>query len=114
MATGDIKQVTNNSENGYCKMPDGTLICWGGFSTPGGTASQWGALYVIDYAVNVLFPVEFYSTPSVSVVCDQVSSGVVSNILYNTAKITQVACVRQTSTDYNKNWKYIAVGRWKA
>ena len=29
MATSTIKQVTNNSDNGYCKMPDGTLIQWG-------------------------------------------------------------------------------------
>ena len=29
MATGKIEKVMNDSGSGYCKMPDGTLICWG-------------------------------------------------------------------------------------
>lgn len=33
MATSTIKQVTNNSGDNYCKMPDGTLIQWGAFSS---------------------------------------------------------------------------------
>ena len=29
MATGTIEKVTTTGGSGYCKLPDGTLICWG-------------------------------------------------------------------------------------
>ena len=29
MASGIIEKLSNDSANGYCKFPDGTLICWG-------------------------------------------------------------------------------------
>lgn len=28
MASGVIEKLSNDSANGYCKFPDGTLICW--------------------------------------------------------------------------------------
>ena len=38
MATGKIEKVMNDSGSGYCKMPDGTLTCWGTISVPYPTA----------------------------------------------------------------------------
>ena len=63
MATGTITKVMNDSNTGYCKMPDGTLICWGEFTT---NRSQYsvtanGAMYAATATVNISFAKEFIS-----------------------------------------------------
>ena len=113
MATGKIEKVMNDSGSGYCKMPDGTLICWGHVIVRSSYQS-WGAMYVTDVNPNVTFPVPFLSAPALSVTCSEQVSGVIVNAVCTATKWNQVAIMRQSSgTDYSTPLSYIAVGRWK-
>lgn len=115
MATGTIQKVMNDSGNGYCKMPDGTLICWGTFSASGNTRA-WGAMYSIDAAVDISFPVAFIADPCVTISCPVDKSFCLINTIHNATKITRVSWMRQTSesgTVTLNPLQYIAIGRWK-
>lgn len=116
MATGTIQKVMNDSDNGYCKMPDGTLICWGEFTT---NRSQYsvtanGAMYAATTDVNISFAKEFFSTPSLSMLCKDNSCP----IMYCSATASKIV-IMQVQRHVNSGppdgatWSYIAIGRWK-
>ena len=113
MATGTITKVVNDSNTGYCKMPDGTLICWGE-ADPVGSTTSWGSLYAIDATVNITFPVAFSTLPFVSFMCDANASFIFLNSLYDLTHITRVSWVRQTTATNNTvHTRWFAIGRWK-
>lgn len=116
MATGTIKKVMNDSGNGYCKMQDGTLICWGEFTT---NRSQYsvtvnGAMYAATADVNISFPKEFVSIPSLSMLSADNSCPV----MYCVTTVSKIATM-QVQRHVNNGppdgatWRYIAIGRWK-
>lgn len=110
MATGTVKQVTNNSGSGYCKMPDGTLI-------------QWGTVSNFKSGDKVLFPIRFHdNTYRVSITPNyntsttiQCTYGVTGGgkytdgfTIYAWDTVTNTA-----STQSNLVVDWIAIGRWK-
>lgn len=113
MASGVIEKLSNDSANGYCKFPDGTLICWGSV-TISSSYQPWGAMYVSDANPDVTFPAPFLSAPALSVTCKAMCSGVIVNTVCTATKWNQVAIMRQSPvTNYSVPLSYIAVGRWK-
>lgn len=109
MATGDIKQVTNNSGSNYCKMPDGTLIQWG---VIGGYQSAKRR----DLTVN--FPISFLNTDAYQVFVTSMFSsestpyeclGIVKHVSASQCIIHQV----NATDNYSNTIAWLAIGRWK-
>ena len=115
MATGTIAKVTNNSSTGYCKMPDGTLICWGNYSASARSTSAAGNLYTTGaFNPNITFPVAFVAEPSVMITPgsgDAYSIVLVS--IYSKTAITSVTLGRPNSGSLYPTFSWVAVGRWK-
>lgn len=103
-----IQQQTNNSESGYCKMPDGTLI-------------QWGVIDVDNLEINtnrnytITYPIQF--SGSGKLIANPVYYGTPDTVFclalqqfetYSTIR------VRQSSLDgisFKVSW--MVIGRWK-
>ena len=117
MATGTINVMTNESGSYYCKMPDGTLICWGGgaYTPDSSTGTAWGNLYYYAVSVGIPFPIEFISDPQVVVSRRGGKEGMVSWATWNTQKITtiDIASGASSITSGTFNIAWIAIGRWK-
>lgn len=114
MASGTISKVQNESGNGYCEMPDGTLIQWGSFTATGNT-SAYGNMFRVTASVNVLFPKSFIDDPTLVIQANNNAAGTVIYSIPSTSGITEVAWMRQSSaTGASILFSYLAVGRWKA
>lgn len=97
----DGKQDNSLSGSRYCKMADGTLICWGLVEIPANS----------DNAA-VTFPVAFVDTGyGISCVPNYVVSNVV--IQYGGTSTTGVTIYRLPANQYAQPVKWIAIGRWK-
>lgn len=107
LATSTIKQVTNNSGSGYCKMPDGTLICYGDEATGSISSNS-----IMD--VPVTFPLEFLAVPVVTVSYVSHSPAVLS-ISYEARTKTgfTIRVGNSYSSPISTRVTWIAVGRWK-
>ena len=113
MATGTITQVMNNSGSDYCKMPDGTLICWGHISTGALTTEAAGSMWKHDYVCNILFPVPFAAVPAVSFVNGAKAWGIVGSCEFTKTAITYISYLRPTAGNIYGSTSWIAIGRWK-
>ena len=114
MATGSINDRRNQTGAKYCKMPDGTLICWGSYSSSSRSTSASGNLYTTQFNPSISFPVAFVSTPAVTITpgpYDAYSIVLVS--IYNTTGITSITLGRPNSGNLWPYFSWIAVGRWK-
>ena len=76
MASGVIEKLSNDSANGYCKFPDGTLMCWGTFSGGSYATTQEGSLYVAAISPSITFPVAFSAKPAVMFSPSSVAYGI--------------------------------------
>ena len=117
MATGTIKQTANNSENGYCKMPDGTLLQWGIQTVTSGTFTASGEMYFL--ATSISFPLPFINNASFVSGSSKVGSSVELAFGVTSASET-TATVRNMSTQaialsssIPLVIRWFAVGRWK-
>ena len=109
MATGTIQMTANKSGDGYCKMPDGTLIQWGFVinTDVGYTGVSFPVAFVNDNFIfsasprySSAYPAIDYRTVSQK---NSNSSGVVNfKTLTSTASYTTAAIA---------DW--LAIGRWK-
>ena len=116
MATGTIAHSINQSSNGYCKFPDGTLIQWGKLTLGSKTATSTGYMYIATYQTVKTFDIEFYSNDDLTV---QISpSGgtyeIIAGMHIDRQKIHAIDVARPTSGDVAGNFTFLAVGRWKA
>ena len=122
MATGTIKQTTNNSGTGYCKMPDGTLIQWGRLSgiTVNLTALGNSGLYGQTYVANngIVFPIAFVDSSYFVTGSFQYSTGNVFPLaVAYTAQATDHCfpsffdAYARSGNDGRISWQ--AIGRWK-
>lgn len=118
MATGTIKQVIPNSGTGYCKMPDGTLICWG-TATKAVTEPSWSSWNAGWYQVTVVsgnsitFPVAFIATPRIyATISSDVWASVVS-VGGDAAHIGRIAVARPSQYAGTLQCDWLAIGRWK-
>ena len=117
MASGAIKQTTNTSDYGYCKMPDGTLI-------------QWGQLHETVPAtstkdVSVTFPIPFVyngSSSDGSLNVQVEPYGYIAAVGVDNARafplswdLTKaiIRILNNASSEASRNVTWLAIGRWK-
>ena len=65
MASGVIEKLSNDSANGYCKFPDGTLIQWGSTTTSASGMTQIASSGIYYGQASIAFPIEFVGEPIV-------------------------------------------------
>ena len=104
---GGLNSLQNESANGYCKMPDGTLIEWGTVTTDSNGAG------------SASFQNTFYSTPTVIITASgSAITSCISPKLSTTSKtgFTCVAISTSSSTTVPATanaLRWMAMGRWK-
>ena len=116
MSTGLVDQIFDYLGNDvgdsyYCKLPNGTLICWGSVNfTNASTGVQ---------KVSKAYPHEFISSPYVVASWrDTTSTPNHMDYVYScsdnsTPKTTCVLAAKRLATGYAWLAHYIAIGRWK-
>ena len=104
----------NNSDNGYCKMPDGTLIQWGKINNGDNSTPGAAVIYLSQPFVDGNFSI------TANINYQTIYEGF--NTYLITQAISNVACAiyfRQISspstsiTDTNAQAQWVAMGRWK-
>ena len=119
MSTGLVDQIFDYLGNdsaeqtgtvrGYCKLPNGTLICWGTVSFP---PTSTGVQTVQD-----TFPVSFIASPwACASWRDTVSTPSYMDYVYATNSSTKTSiqlAAKRLDTRYAWSANYIAIGRWK-
>ena len=109
MAISIIKQVTNNSDTGYCKMPDGTLIQWGSVNIT--TTTEKGP-FGYTGQMQITYPIAFNSTPvTVGAIHDIAEYWNASVYNYNNLKAT--LSIAGNVSNVTKKVDWLAIGRWK-
>lgn len=106
MATSIIPASAISGTN-YCKMVDGTLICWGSF-----LESQVAANTTLT--VDVTFPVPFISSPRIIVTPRTVSPQYFS-VGYTNQSVSgfQIKYRNGYSDKVDAVGSWLAIGRWK-
>lgn len=97
MASGTIKNFANDGGNGYCKMPDGTLIQWGTMTVAEG-------IYVDAVTFSKAFVDTNYSLTLA--VYDDISASV-STKYAGGCRIGRIPNTASNRVDWQ------AMGRWK-
>lgn len=102
MANGVIPQPQNNSGDGYCKMPDGTLIQWGRTQIAANSS-----------AVTISFSQRFTRNTYGFSVCGEY--GNTSGAVFALASIEagSIQVYRSQSQSYAQGFRWMAIGRWK-
>lgn len=109
MATGTIKKVMNESGSDYCKMPDGTLICWGNVTMPSnGTASITFAKQFMNDSYGFSAT---YETLNGSV-AGAIGTIKAYNIMQTGITVT-IAGEMPSAFVGRLRVSYVAIGRWK-
>ena len=110
MAESVIKQMSNNSGSGYCRMPDGTLICWGSTNISVSANSRTAKSVGTE---------TFISKPAVTATIQTygISGNGSTTFAINVSNITTTSITilvgNTASTSANLDVDYIAIGRWK-
>ena len=102
MATGTITNFATISGTDYCKMSDGTLICWGTLTIPANAGKG-----------TVSLPISFANTAyktAFSPVFSQ-TSDVTLSVGIKTVSTFEI--FRKTTTASSQPADWIAIGRWK-
>lgn len=114
MASGIIEKLSNDSDNGYCKFPDGTLMCWGTFSSGSVATTQEGSLYVAVISLSITFPVAFSVKPVVMFSPSGTGYSIpTSDVEYSTTGITKLCLARPNNDNVYPGFSWFAIGRWK-
>ena len=106
----------NISGDGYCKMPDGTLLCLC-YAQKNNVAfsAQWGDLYYSDAAITFSdWPIPFVSVPYVFASAQGGGETFLGNV--NGTSITNPGSVyayRAVSGPMNIHVSILGIGRWK-
>lgn len=101
MASGKIEKITSESGAGYCKMPDGTLICWGSVLIETGA---WSA--------DVSLPASFANIAYAVVDTPRCNTTVAVNVLVGKTDVDKFTFY-MTRNDLAVEIDYLAIGRWK-
>ena len=102
------KITGTSSGTGYCKMPDGTLICYGAVSAS--TVNSGGKFGYYGTA-NITFPVAFNSAPMITVNVKKGAAfwnATADSISATGAEISIAGDAIVTATV-----EWLAIGRWK-
>ena len=99
---------TVESGSNYCKMPDGTLICWGAVSN---TAQGYGTMTFPETFISIpnVTATPYYSSGGGGLNCRVIvqPSTTGGNIYFRQLTSTAI------STETNQQAYYTAIGRWK-
>ena len=114
MASGIIEKLSNDSANGYCKFPDGTLIQWGDTTTSASGMTQIESSGIYFGQANIAFPIEFVGEPIVvgSTKCStghQVPAGFAGST--TGAYVHYYDFYQRSGSALVIRW--VAIGRWK-
>ena len=114
MASGIIEKLSNDSANGYCKFPDGTLIQWGDTYTSASGMTQIESSGIYFGQANIAFPIEFVGEPIVvgSTKCStghQVPAGFAGST--TGAYVYYYDFYQRSGSPLVIRW--VAIGRWK-
>lgn len=118
MASGIIEKLSNDSANGYCKFPDGTLIQWGTSRITSGSTSVYVSPINLAH-VTIQFPISFASTNYLVFGSGRHSTGASIAIAQVGEEKTSCsvhwwdAAARTFSTSAPLVVKWCAIGRWK-
>lgn len=114
---GEIARA-NDSDDGYCKMPDGTLIQWGTTVLTSGSTNAYVSPINIT-TVYIQFPIPFASTDYRVFGSGKYSTGASTPIGQTGETLTSCgvhwwdAVARTFSTSIPLVIKWCAIGRWK-
>lgn len=97
--TDTLLPESAESSGTYCKMADGTLVCYGTLTIPSGS-----------YVATVTLPKPFANTSYKIAVC-ALESGLTCNI--SGAKNTGGFTLGRIPNTAASNFDWIAIGRWK-
>lgn len=113
---GEEKLVVESGD-GYCKLPGGTLLCWGRTDTielSGLTPRRGNGYTYYEAAQNISFPVAFVAKPYLLISKSVGSIAAIVWYSWTAEKITEIdfATIGEaTSTKVSADW--VAIGRWK-
>ena len=120
MASGIIEKLSNDSANGYCKFPDGTLIQWGSFvvNETGSLAQVASSGIYSGVTSPTSFPLPFINGDYIVTGAARYATGYSTAIgfLAYTASTWRCALYdfyQRPMNDGNFVVKWQAIGRWK-
>lgn len=111
-----LPESGSNANGNYMKFPDGTLICTKTV-TVSVSYSAWGSCYESNSIDLGALPMEFYSTPVVTLnLNNSSSSGWIVGCNPTTTALGNTRCIRPNvgASSQNITIGVIAIGRWKA
>lgn len=116
MASGIIEKLSNDSDNGYCKMPDGTLIQWGIYAVNGVAIDRpWGQIF--ESAIQDMdfsFPIPFIALPAVTASARTSPTSWLETLGASTSKLNTFYLNRPTvAASVSGVISWLAIGRWK-
>lgn len=109
MATGKIENVTIVGGSGYCKMPDGTLMCWGSATNSGGYVSVPFPVAFINGG-----PDTFIATPKYTTEYPKLDYRTIAQASTNVSGVINFKQLGSTASYTDSavsDW--LAIGRWK-
>ena len=115
MATGTIQQVTNNSGLKYCKMPDGTLLCWDYITLTVAQTDwiEWSGIYYAEVTPDITWDVPFIRSPYVFANVYNGSGWVSAVAGKTTGCVDKFYIYRPNNTATYYAISILAIGRWK-
>ena len=111
------RPISADSGSNYCKMADGTLICWGAITISNvPITTQWGSLY--ESAIQssgVTFPIPFIASPCVVAFASVSPTAWLENMGSDITRLGSFYLVRPTQSSGSNGYVFWqAIGRWKA
>ena len=107
----NIQKITNNSGDGYCKMPDGTLIQWGNV-----TGISFNNQNIVSG--NFTFDIPFVAQGEVKIFGTCAESSVADYIFRvgiscSATQANWTLASLNTISVNNRQFNWFAIGRWK-
>lgn len=104
--------MSGSNDNGrYIKYYDGTMICWNTIRVEDAFTTALGPFYYNGKSTDVVFPIEFYNIPTISLSCQNQ----IRACYLGSSNKTGFGAVAMTYSSQNAIGYlfYIAIGRWK-
>ena len=104
----------NNSDVNYCKMPDGTLLCWWYVEQHVNAAdwTAWGSEYYARITPNITWAVPFISAPYIFATTYW-GDAYTGDVRGTATQCNDFYAYRARNTDVDLKFNILAVGRWK-
>lgn len=103
----------SDSNGNYIKFGDGTLIQYGTKLPQVSMTTLWGTALYFGNAPDFVFPLEFVSTPCVSITVGNGQSALLMGCKAEQTGISEIQFCRATSATGAVIYHWVAIGRWK-